>query len=164
MEGFYCCDGEPNWGHGMVSPGVCKIEHWDEGTLEDGTSCTLYKNECACPPTHAWDWDTDLCLPKDYCAQKYQKCGYGEVFFEGCAPDDIWDGCCSTEFYDYVAGFDQYYEDYCQVMFWDKSFYNRIRLEFPEMAYVQLENVIGKIVQLERFELVSIPWLGYTNS
>ena len=59
MEEFYCCNGQSRY-ENMVSPGVCKYEHWNPGTLEDGTECTPYSNQCACPPTHAWDWYTEV--------------------------------------------------------------------------------------------------------
>ena len=66
---------------------------------------------------HRFENPFELCLPKDYCAYKYQKCEYGEVYFDGCATSDArWrKDCCSTEYYDYLADMfnDAYYEDMC---------------------------------------------------
>ena len=58
-------------------------------------------------------------MPKDYCAYKYQKCEYGEIYFDGCTTSDqLWGSdvrCCSTEYNDYLADLfdDAYYEDIC---------------------------------------------------
>ena len=98
MDRYYCC-------HDEGSDGLCHQPYWGWGgnPNEDPTipTCWPYSNECACPDTHAWTEDGQ-CKPKDYCSHAFETCPMNQRFVRNeCIEDNVWDYCCSVEYYDY---------------------------------------------------------------